>query len=70
MNDTNKKIIGMKLVTYANFKKPISMDEFKNFHDDFMVKVNEIHHDVFNENCPKGCSGISIPIYEGEENNN
>ena len=63
----NKKVIGIKLVNWAKFKTPITMDEFKSYHDDFMVKVDEVYHDVFNENCPRGCSGCSIPIYEGEE---
>lgn len=60
----DKKIIGMKLVTTANFETPISIDEYKILHDDFMIKVDEVYHDIFNENCPNGCSGISIPIYE------
>ena len=64
----NRKIVGMKLVTWANFETPIDKDEYYKLHMEFMVKTDEVYHDVFKENCPKGCSGVSKPVFEGEEN--
>ena len=67
MIDMNKKVTGIRLSTHADFETPISMDEFKEYFDEFMVKTDEVCHDVFNENCSKGCHGVGYPIYENGE---
>lgn len=67
MIDMNKKVIGMRLSTHANFEIPIGMDKFKEYFDEFMVKTDEVCHDIFNEICPKGSHGVGYPIYEDGE---
>lgn len=61
----SNEITGMKFITIANFESPISADEFKKLHGvlhEFMVKVDEICHDILCNHCPKGCRGFSVPI--------
>ena len=59
----DKKIVKMKLVNWVDFETPISIDETKSLHDDFMFKVDEVFCDVFNKNC----RGYTRLIYYGEE---
>lgn len=63
----DKKIVGMKLTNWIKFETPIDIDGFKRLHDEFMIKVDEVCHDLFNNLCSNGCTGGSTPIYEGEE---
>lgn len=67
MIDENKKVVGIRLSTHVDFETPISMDGFKKYFDEFMVKTDEVCHDVFNEICPKGSHGSGYPIYEDGE---
>ena len=41
----DKKIVKMKLVNWVDFETPISIDETKSLHDDFMFKVDEVFCD-------------------------
>ena len=64
---TNEKVVGMRFIAWADFRTPIDITEFRKLEDDFMVKIDKIHFNVFNGCCKKGHRGMFIPIYEGEE---
>ena len=66
----NKKVARVKFVYFADFKKPISMDEMMDILGDLGDKTRDVADDILGEKySSKDFSGMAIPTYEDEENN-